>query len=284
MKSAKYPVEQVPLGSVRPHPRNYRAHPEAQRAHVKHSLEEFGFYRNIVIARDGTILAGHAVHEAATELQLATIPVLRLDLDPDEPRALKVLTGDNEMGGMADVDDRLLSELLREVKDKDDLLGTGFDATMLAALVMTTRPASEIQSEDAAAQWVGLPSFERAVKPMRLIMLFVDEATRQRFIDDVLKQPEFVHKLRDTWSTHWPPRPKRTAGTAYYEDEEAAAQAESALVADGEPEPSMLGAPVAPSCFQCGQPVGVTGWQAGGRVWCSRECEALTTQTVAGHA
>lgn len=78
-------------------------------------MREFEFYKPIVIARDGTILAGHGIAEAARPLGIETVPVTRLDLDPDDPKALKILVDDNKVSGLAEQDDRALSEMLRGV-------------------------------------------------------------------------------------------------------------------------------------------------------------------------
>lgn len=157
-------VEQVEIASLKPHPRNYRVHTEEQLAHVRRSIEEHGFYRNVVVARGDVILAGHGVVQASTQLGMKTVPVVRLDVDADDPRAIKVLIGDNEIGKMAEVDDRSLTDMLKELcgdGDFEKLLGTGFDAQQLAVLAMVTRPASEISGPSAAAAWIGMPEFDQ---------------------------------------------------------------------------------------------------------------------------
>lgn len=175
------------VADLRPHPRNYRQHPDDQLEHLARSIEEHGLYRNVVVAQDGTILAGHGVVLAAQRLGLKTIPVIRLPIEPDSPAALKVLTGDNEIEHLAEQDDRLLSELLREIKQEAEagLLGTGYDEAMLANLALVTRPAAEIQNFDAAAQWAGMPSYEREPDPLELTVRF-------RSIDD---RAEFARRL-----------------------------------------------------------------------------------------
>lgn len=130
-------AEEVAIGDLRPHPRNYRRHPEDQLAHIEASIRSNGFYRNIVVARDGTILAGHGVVEAARRLGIERVPVVRLDVAPDDPRALRVLAGDNEIGKLAEVDDRALTEMLREIKESTEgLLGTGVDAEKLLEMLV----------------------------------------------------------------------------------------------------------------------------------------------------
>lgn len=209
-----YEVELVEIGSLRPHERNYRTHPDDQLEHIQHSIEEHGFYRNVVVARDGTILAGHGVVEAATRLGRETIPVIRLDIAANDPQAIRILTGDNELGALAEVDDRLLSELLRELREASEtgLLGTGYDDMMLANLVYVTRPASEIEDFDAAAAWVGLPDYEQSGVPIQLIVSFETEEQRAELVAQI--GVDLDHPLDSglknmntrTWSVRWPLR------------------------------------------------------------------------------
>jgi hypothetical protein len=166
-----HPIERVAIATLLPHPRNYREHPADQLAHLRRSIEEHGLYRNVVIARDGTILAGHGVVEAAKSLGLTEIGVVRLPIEADSTAALKVLTADNEIEHLAEQDDRALSELLKEIGSLDpaELLGTGYDEQMLANLVFVTRPASEIPDNDAAEHWVGMPDYAGPKEEVRLI-------------------------------------------------------------------------------------------------------------------
>lgn len=161
-----YDVEVVAIGDLRPHPRNYKKHPEAQLEHIAESLRAHDFYKNVVVARDGTILAGHGVVEAAKKIGRTHVPVRRLGVGPDDPTALKVIAADNELGRFAESDDRALTEMLRSIAEEapGGLFGTGYDEQMLAALVMVTRPESEIRNFDAATEWIGMPEFEPVTK------------------------------------------------------------------------------------------------------------------------
>lgn len=234
----------VPLSELRPHPRNYRHHPERQLIHIAMSLHQNGFYRNVVAARDGTILAGHGVvlaaplvaamrsrmrvggiesfvayaelleedHEErralfAVERDLsARVPVIRLDLDPEDARAKKILAADNELGRFAEDDDRALTELLREINenDGDALLGTGYDPEMLAALAMVTRPAHEIRDLNEAREWVGMPDYhESEGERFQLVVTFETAAARKRFVEE--KEIAVIKTVGDaTWSARWP--------------------------------------------------------------------------------
>jgi hypothetical protein len=169
--------------TLTPHPRNYRKHPMSQLRHIIDSIETHGFYRNVVVAKDLTILAGHGVKQAEIEMGLAKSPVITMDIDPDDPRAIKLLTGDNEISNLSEVNDRLLTELLKEIMGEQDLglTGTGYDAEQLASLVMVTRPASEIRDKNEAAEWVGMPDWEVEPAPIKLIVSFANESDRSEF-------------------------------------------------------------------------------------------------------
>ena len=202
-------VERVGLDELKSHPRNYRSHPEAQLDHIIRSIEEHGFYRNVVTARDGTILAGHGVVEAARRLGLSDVPVIRLDLDPYDLRALKLLIGDNQIAQGADIDDRRLTETLKEIHESDlvDLLGTGYDLQQLSALVMVTRPAHEIADFDAAAEWVGMPDTGTpAEQPLNVVVHCKTEEDRAAFFAFVGATSQQIFGTTATRSMWWPLR------------------------------------------------------------------------------
>jgi len=205
------------IDSLRPHPRNYQSHPDDQVDHLATSIEQFSFFKNVVTARDDTILAGHGAWRAAQQAGLDLIPAVRLDLDPDSPEALKIIALDNEIGRFAERDDRSLTELLREVRDGDPfgLAGTGYDDAILAALTMMTRPASEIRDFDAAAEWVGLPDYTPGEPTIRFVINFETTEARQRFIDSCFEEGTVSRRLNDsTWSGHWPKRTVPREGNA----------------------------------------------------------------------
>jgi hypothetical protein len=200
-------VEWVDVALLKPHPSNYREHPADQIEHIKESIRENGLYRNIVVARENTILAGHGVTIAVREMGVLRVPVVRMDLAPDDPRALKILSGDNEISRLGIIDDRALSEMLKVIKDQSDngLLGTGWDDMMLANLAFVTRPASEIKNFDAAAEWAGMPEYEQGEETKRLIVTFRTEADRQRFITEKEITTTKSGNQAD-WTAWWPPR------------------------------------------------------------------------------
>lgn len=178
------PIEIVKLADLRPHPRNYRDHPEDQREHIAASIEKHGYYRPVILADDRTtILAGHGLVDAALSLGRTDGPAVVLPYAPDSPEAIQVMVGDNELSHLGEINDRQLTELLAElVAEGDSLLGTGFDELMLATLTMVSRPRSEIADLNAAGEWIGLPEFELEAPQIRLVIQFETTADRDRFL------------------------------------------------------------------------------------------------------
>jgi hypothetical protein len=197
-------VRRTPLSELKPHPRNYRQHPADQIQHLARSIEEHGCYRNVVCAKDGTILAGHGVTLALQYLGRTEVDCAWLNVEPESPAALKVLTGDNEIEHLAEQDDRLLSELLREIKQEAEagLLGTGYDEAMLANLVMVTRPASEVADFNAAAHWAGMPDYDPGNEVIKVVVNFECEADRQDF------SKRLGISIGGANSMWWPPKEK----------------------------------------------------------------------------
>jgi hypothetical protein len=221
--TAVHAVIRLPVDSLRAHPRNYRDHPEDQLAHITRSIEQHGLYRNIVVARDGTILAGHGVVDAARRLGIPEVAVIRLDVDPDEPKAIQVLTGDNEIANLGDIHDRQLVELLRELADHDLelLIGTGFDEQQLNAYDFVSSPPRDLApDDDSLGEWVGLPGFEPTAQP-RITIKFVDLADRDQFIREVLGSEHHINKRMSddrVWSTWWPAKKNDDVSAVRFED------------------------------------------------------------------
>jgi len=208
-------VAMVPLRELtRDNAWNYRIHDWEQILHLKRSLQANGVYRPVVLARDGTILAGHGVIRAAWEVGLTELPAVRLDVAADSPQGLKILAGDNEVGLRAKIDDRALTGLLKHVLDEtgmddDSLRGTGFDVQTLTALLMVSRPRSEIRDMNAANEWIGLCEFEPYEEPLKVVVSFDTEDDRQAFFERIGRP--VVHQRSAgsrTISVWWPSREK----------------------------------------------------------------------------
>ena len=152
--------EYIDINELKSNPLTYRHHPADQIEHLVHSIETYGIYKNIIVAKDLTIIDGHGLVEAAKKLGMKKVPIMRLDIAFDSDEAMKILISNNEMSKFSDIDDRKLTELLKTLKDKGTLVGTGFDEQKLANLLMITRNASEIRDFNEAAEWAGMPDYD----------------------------------------------------------------------------------------------------------------------------
>jgi len=199
-------IESAPLSKLHAHPRNYREHPGDQVEHIIASIKERGFYRPIVVAKDYTILAGHGVALASKKLGKRNVPIVRLPMGPNDRRALKVLAGDNEISKLADEDDRALTELLKEIMadDVSNLLGTGYDASQMAALAFVTR--RELKNIQEANEWAGLPEYDSGEEPLKVVVSLRNDEDRTKFLSTLgLELPD------GAISTWWPHRPRDDA-------------------------------------------------------------------------
>lgn len=112
-------LRHVPASELRPSPRNWRTHPQAQRDALRGVLAEIG-YADACIARelpDGTLelIDGHLRAETTPDME---VPVLVTDLTEDE--AAKVLATLDPLAAMAEADSAKLDALLREVQTESE--------------------------------------------------------------------------------------------------------------------------------------------------------------------
>lgn len=111
-------LRRVRAGLLRPHPLNWRKHPDAQRAALAAVLREIG-YAGALLARecdDGTLelIDGHLRAETTPE---AEVPVLVVDLSAEE--AALLLSVHDPLAGMAETDTELLELLASGLRQRD---------------------------------------------------------------------------------------------------------------------------------------------------------------------
>lgn len=212
-------AKHMDLKDLKRHPRNYRKHPEDQIEHLMQSIKDHGMYRNIVVAKDGTVLAGEGITEAAGKLEMDSVPVVVLNVDPNDPLALKILVADNEVSHLGSRDDRVLTELLKTIKDEVGLLGTGFDDMMLANLTMVTRPTEEIADFDAAKEWIGMPEYDAAEKALWMRIYFKTAEDQKAFLEKTGLLDAKKTKFGKNISMWWPPVEQDDVKSLRYEED-----------------------------------------------------------------
>jgi DNA modification methylase len=122
-------------GELKPYEKNARTHSAAQVDLIARSMTEFGFTNPILLAKDGTIIAGHGRLEAAQKLRLESVPCIVLEnLTAAQQRAL--VLADNRIALDAGWDVEALRLELADLKlDGFDLSLTGFNLEELDGLL-----------------------------------------------------------------------------------------------------------------------------------------------------
>ena len=148
-------IEHISIGDLRPNPFNPRRISDAELEALTRSLREFGLVDPIIARReDRAVVGGHQRLRAARRLGLATVPVVFVDLSPEQAKVLNLAL--NKISG--DWDQELLARLLAELNDAPhvDLSLSGFTDDEVAKLLKSleardkrTRP----ETFDLDAAW-----------------------------------------------------------------------------------------------------------------------------------
>ena len=194
--------ETIGINEIDYHPKNYKQHPQDQIDHLVRSIQEHGLYRNIVISNDNKIIIGNGLVQALRYIGIKKIPVIRLDISHDSIEAEKLMIADNEISHLSVLDDRMLTDVLKKIRDNGELNGTGFDEMMLANLLMVTRPSNEIRDINNALEWVGMPEHIQESLPYKIIFNFRNEEARDDFQETF--NFDYLYAKGNTWTTWYP--------------------------------------------------------------------------------
>lgn len=110
-------IEYVPIDSIKPYSKNAKLHPQEQIEQIKASIKEFGF-KDAVAVWKNEVMAGNGRLQAAKELGMKEIPIVRLDDLTDEQRRAYALVH-NKLTMNSPFDDGILSEELDNILDID---------------------------------------------------------------------------------------------------------------------------------------------------------------------
>jgi hypothetical protein len=133
-------VERWPTERLISYARNARTHDAEQVEQIAASIREWGWTNPVLVAEDGTIIAGHGRVLAAKKLRIKEVPVMVAAGWSDAQKRAYALA-DNKLALNAGWDLALLSLELNELEEIGfELDLTGFDADERAAL---TAPSTE---------------------------------------------------------------------------------------------------------------------------------------------
>jgi DNA modification methylase len=109
----------------------------AERTKLRTSLETFGFLEPLVVnSRTGWLVGGHQRASVAAEMGLSRIPVVDVDLDPDQEMAANSALNNRELQG--DFDPQGLVDVLAHFDQTPLLEAAGFDYDQYQALRLAT--------------------------------------------------------------------------------------------------------------------------------------------------
>ena len=148
-------IDHVPIGDLRPDPFNPRRISDAELEALTRSIREFGLVDPIIARReDRTVIGGHQRLLAARRLGLDTVPVVFVDLSPEQAKVLNL--GLNRISG--DWDRELLARLLADLSEAPDVDVTlsGFAEDEIAKLLKSLEARdkrSRVETFDLEAAW-----------------------------------------------------------------------------------------------------------------------------------
>ena len=133
----------VAPGDLRPNPRNPQKHPKRQLDLYVRILEHQGWRRSVVVSRQsGLIVCGHGAVLAAKAAGWSMVPVDDQDFASPADETAHMLA-DNQLPQMAELDDKVVSELLEDLEGKIDAELTGIDAAFNFEIPTENKPIDE---------------------------------------------------------------------------------------------------------------------------------------------
>lgn len=117
-------IEIVDIESIVENPKNANKHSPKQIKRLEKLIKYQGFRNPLVISnRTGFLIAGHGRLEAAKNLGIEKLPVIKQDFE-NEAQEYSYLISDNEIARWAELDKELVLESIDEIELEDiDLLG-----------------------------------------------------------------------------------------------------------------------------------------------------------------
>lgn len=136
-----------PPTALTPYAHNAKKHPKRQMAQLRQSIAHYGFVVPIVVDEVGIILAGHARHQVALEMGLATVPTIVLTgLSEAEKRSY--VLADNRIAENGSWDREILLDELKALEGFNiDLEITGFTTGEIDQMLEEVRDKAASQDD-----------------------------------------------------------------------------------------------------------------------------------------
>ena len=138
-------IEHRSPAELKPFARNARTHSAKQISQIAASINTFGFNNPVLVDKNNVVIAGHGRVEAARQLGLDTVPVIRLEHLSDAEKRAYILA-DNRLAEKAGWDRDILAIELQGLLEQDldfDVAITGFEMPEIDVLIGELEPKSE---------------------------------------------------------------------------------------------------------------------------------------------
>jgi hypothetical protein len=185
----------VPLGKLKPHPRNPNKHPPRQIQLLAKLIAHQGWRAPIVVSRrSGLIVSGHGRLDAAKALGLKEAPVNYQDFESEEEERAHLIA-DNKIAELAEIDNEVLKGLYAELN------ASGFDLELLVFEQLELAARLAVDGAPGALGDAGglggLPARPPKAAFRTMIIHFPDQAAVDA-LAGLLKKP-ILEKTRFLW-------------------------------------------------------------------------------------
>ena len=146
-------IETIPIRSLVAYENNPKRHPEGQIRALKESLHQFGWTNPVLVDSENVVIAGHGRLEAAAQIGMQTVPVVRIsDLTPEQVKAYRI--ADNRIAELSEWDPFLLAENLVDLDEIEvgdsGFTPTGFKAGEIAKILNRVDPDGSTEIREPA--------------------------------------------------------------------------------------------------------------------------------------
>lgn len=158
-------LEHVPIVALTLNARNPKLHPAGQIKQLAKSIETFGFIVPVIVSRDFDVIAGHGRIFAAKQLGRTEVPCIRID-HLTEAQAKAFMIADNRLTELAEWDERLLAENLKELSLLEldfDLEVIGFESGEIDLMIEGL--SEPVRDEDLADAALTVPPAPPVTRP-----------------------------------------------------------------------------------------------------------------------
>ncbi len=188
----------MPLSDLKPDPQNARKHTPRNVAMIETSIQRSGFGRSVLLANDGTIIAGNATVDAAAQAGLDDVLVIesdgtkviaikRTDVDPGSSRFHDLAIADNRAAELSSWDGPVLAALAETVD-----LPSYFSSEELAHVIPPS-DLGDMPEHDDAGEDADDPAFAPDAQAR-------SDGSLLKLVDVTMADPTHVVRPGDRWS------------------------------------------------------------------------------------